>query len=251
MAGLLSSAVAIGSIERIKIFTVNESGVKESPPGGVEIECQFNPTTLKIEKSAEWGSDDAQKSSSGGKSKENPSSGQKNSPKLSFKGGKAARFSLDLLFDTSSEIGERRDVRKVYTNKLLQLTIAKMNGKKMEKPPPLVQVQWGSFTFWKTVVTKVNVTYLLFDSDGTPIRAKANVDFEQQDPGDDIVKGQNPTSRTEARKTRLVQLGDRLDLIAFEEYNHPGYWRYLAEVNNLGNPRDLHPGQILVVPPLE
>jgi hypothetical protein len=168
---------------------------------------------------------------------------------LGFNGGHSATFDLDLFFDTTNESSEsQRDVRK-YTNELLKLTMLRKDGQDILEPP-LVKFTWGRLELFQAVVTKVTITYVLFHANGLPARAKAKVEFKQQDDADDFVEHQNPTSRTEARKTRIVRHGDRLDLIAYQEYRNPGQWRYLAEVNNLQDPRDLRPGQILVVPPL-
>jgi nucleoid-associated protein YgaU len=98
------------------------------------------------------------------------------------------------------------------------------------------------------VVEEVEISYTLFASDGTPIRAKAQVTFKQSDFMDDILPAQNPTSRTDARKTRIVNSQHRLDLIAYEEYNDSRYWRVLAEANHLDNPFTLQDGQVLIIP---
>jgi nucleoid-associated protein YgaU len=82
------------------------------------------------------------------------------------------------------------------------------------------------------------------------VRAQATVDFIQQDDSDDFADSTNPTTRTEARKTRVVQQGDRLDLIAYQEYGAVAHWRHLAEANGLHDPSGLRPGQVLVIPPL-
>lgn len=63
-------------------------------------------------------------------------------------------------------------------------------------------------------------------------------------------KRQNPTSYTEPRKTWVVREGERLDWIAYQEYGDPGYWRHIAEANNLANPFDLQPGLVLQLTPL-
>ncbi len=83
---------------------------------------------------------------------------------------------------------------------------------------------------------------------GLPVRARAQVNFRQAFDGDTLREGQNPTSRTDRRKTRLVQQGERLDYIAFQEYGDAGRWRDIAEANHLDNPLDLRAGQILVIP---
>jgi nucleoid-associated protein YgaU len=201
------------------------------------IECQFNPSELTITKETEWS---VQGDSEGG----NAMPGR-NAPELEFGGGKPAQFSLDLWFDTA-EAGV--DVR-LYTNKLLKLTLCRdSNGKKL--PPPRVRFQWGKIVMFRAVITKVEISFVMFLADGTPVRARTKVDFIQLDPLDDRQGSTNPTSRTIPKKTRQVEMGERLDLIAYQEYGHSQHWRYLAEVNKIEDPKDLFPGQILVIPPL-
>lgn len=219
-------------IEPAIIETVDEdTGL---PDNKVKLECQFNPTDLKIVKEVEWEGDNIN---------------GRNAPDLDFSGGKAATFELNLLFDTTREsMATQRDVRK-YTNQLLKLTMLRKKGGQV-LPPPLVRFKWGRLELFLAVVTKVTITYVLFHANGLPARAKAEVEFKQQDDTDDVEAYQNPTSRTEARKTRVVRHGERLDTIAYQEYRHTAYWRYLAEANHLLDPLDLRPGQILVIPPL-
>ncbi|HOU12872.1 MAG TPA: hypothetical protein PKZ84_07120 [Anaerolineae bacterium] len=222
------------SQEKAKIVTVdekgNELGLLDSRK--VELEFQFNPDSIKVVKSVAWKGENV---------------ARRNAPDLKFGGGASATFDLTLVFDTSSNI-EYRDVR-MYTNQLLKLVM--MSGAVDErKPPPQVKFQWGKLALFLAVVEKVTIEYTLFDPDGTPIRAHATVELKQQDARDDYAGSTNPTTRTESRKTRVVQVGDRLDVIAYQEYGSAAHWRHLAAANGLYDPRDLHPGQILVLPPL-
>ena len=206
------------------------------PPGitGV-IKCQFNPSTLKISKALDW-------------------SGEKspnfNSPFLKYAGGDSATYNLSLFFDSYST-EPPKDVRE-YTNQLLALSLRGAGYSMFLVPyamPPFVKLIWGKITLFEAVVTQVDISYTLFAPDGTPIRAKADVEFKQNEIlGDDIIPAQNPTSRTDGRKTRIVHSAQRLDQIAFEEYGDSRYWRVLAEANRLDNPFQLLDGQILVIP---
>ena len=217
--------------QRAKITTVGVSWWKKEY---VELEFQFNPKELKITKELSW---EWKKSLVP----------ERNAPELKFGGGQPAKFDLTLVFDTSQNV-TYRDVR-MYTNKLLKLVM--MYGTVEDRyAPPQVEFQWGALTLFLAVVEKVVITYTLFDPDGTPVRAEAKVDFIQQDPTDDGEGPTNPTTRTEARKTRIVQEGDRLYLIAYQEYGAVAHWRHLAEANGLRDPRDLKAGQILILPPL-
>ncbi|HEY9076330.1 MAG TPA: hypothetical protein VIO61_07290 [Anaerolineaceae bacterium] len=227
---------------------LRSSGVVAEPPtltkaeiqvvdDSTTIECQFNPSELTITKEAEW-------SAKGGEEGSSVLPGR-NAPELDFGGGKPAEFSLDLFFDTTKD---GVDVR-LYTNKLLKLTLMReSNGKKI--PPPKVRFHWGAILLFKAVITRVEISFLLFHPDGKPLRARAKVNFLQFDLGDDESSPTNPTTRTEPRKTHIIQDGERLDLIAYQEYGHPAHWRFLADANHLLDPKDLHAGQVLIIPPL-
>jgi len=205
------------------------------PPMFGELECQFNPASLSITKGAIWAG---------------PESENFNSPFLKFGGGQSATYNLDLTFDSYST-DPPKDVRE-YTNKLLQLTMRGAGYSNALAPhswPPFVTFVWGKITLFTAVVTNVVITYTLFAQDGTPIRAKAVVSLKQNElVGDDIIPAQNPTSRTDPRKTRYAMAGQRLDLIAFEEYGDSRYWRLLAEANGMDDPFSLVDGQLLVIP---
>ena len=203
---------------------------------GGTIECQFNPSELNITKKVKWSG------------KELP---QFNSPKLTFDGGSAATYSLTLYFDTYSH-DDLVDVRD-YTNKLLALTMRDAGYSMYKIPkamPPVVNFVWGNISLFMAVVDTVKLKYTMFAPDGTPLRAVANVTFIQQQEliGDDLIPWQNPSSRTEPRKTRLVHSMQRLDQIAYEEYGDPGLWRRIAEANNIDNPFRLDDGQIIIIP---
>jgi len=209
------------------------------PPFGGAIECQFNPSSLEITKENKW------------EGEKNPNW---NSPFLRFAGGEAAAYSLSLFFDSYSETPPK-DVRD-YTNQLLQLTLRGAGYSIFKVPyasPPFVKFVWGNISLFTAIVSKVKVNFTLFTPDGTPIRAKADVEFIQNDIllSDDLIPMQNPSSRTDARKTRIVNSGERLDLIAYEEYRDARHWRTLAEANGLDDPFRLTDGQILVIPPIE
>jgi hypothetical protein len=199
------------------------------------IPCQFNPEELSINRSVSWASIHTP---------------FLNSPLMQFKGSSPTTCQMNLIFDTA-EAGE--DVR-AYTNALIKLTLkGSGNAQKTDVflGPPVVSFEWGKFQLFKAVITSLSISYTLFLSDGTPVRARANITFTQNDHEDDPLPPQNPTSRTEPRKTRIIQSGERLDMIAYQEYGHPRHWRKLAEANDIDHIDALRPGQMIVIPPLD
>lgn len=109
--------------------------------------------------------------------------------------------------------------------------------------PPICKFVWGNFSF-VAIMDSVNVEYMMFRPDGTPIRAKAKIKMTQIEE-ESFYPPQNPTSRSAPRKVWIVQEGQRLDWIAYQEYGSSAMWRYIAEINKLDNPMQLRPGQIL------
>ena len=209
------------------------------PPNMGTIECQFNPQNLVITKTNTWLATPMPNF---------------NSPSLKFTGGQPATYKLDLFFDSYAPCPGKDpiDVRE-YTNKLLKLTLRGAGIAMYKLPyadPPSVKFIWGKITLFSAVVTSVNISFILFAPDGTPIRAKAAVEFQQNEFlfGDDVLPALNPTSRTDARKTRIVNSQQRLDQIAFEEYGDSRYWRVLAEANGIDDPFMLQDGQYLAIP---
>jgi LysM repeat protein len=109
--------------------------------------------------------------------------------------------------------------------------------------PPKCKFMWGSFSFL-SIVQSVNVTFTMFLPNGRPVRAQAKVKMKQIEE-QAMYEPQNPTTRSAPRKVWTVKAGQTLDWIAYQEYGDPSLWRYLARINNLDDPRDLHPGQVL------
>jgi hypothetical protein len=200
-------------------------------------ECQFNPKEFSISKSVAWATDGASK---------------KDVPHWSFGGGNPATLNVpELFFDTTST-GD--DVRTKYTNFLLDLLKIDKNktddnGNLLGEPPDC-RFAWGTFLAFVAVVERVDLTYTFFLSDGTPVRAKAKLSLKQK-KDEQEQSGQNPTTRSRARKTWVVREGETLDWIAYKEYGNPACWRHIAESNDLDNPRQLRAGQILRLLPLD
>lgn len=109
--------------------------------------------------------------------------------------------------------------------------------------PPKCKFVWGNFAF-VAITESADVTFTMFLPNGTPVRAKAKLKMKQVEE-QSLYPPQNPTTRSVARKLWVVREGETLDWIAYQEYRDPSLWRHLAEINNLDNPRDLRPGQVL------
>jgi hypothetical protein len=122
----------------------------------------------------------------------------------------------------------------------------KKDPKDNKSEPPTCRFQWGKFMSFTTVIKDLKQKFTMFKRDGTPLRAELTITLQQVA---DKPAGQNPTSRSEARKIWIVEEGQRLDWIAYQEYHDSDQWRYIAETNHLDSP-EVYPGQVLKLIPL-
>ena len=211
--------------------TFKKARIVDANDPSKSVECHFNPATFQVTQTVAW--------------KEHTTIGR-DAPELSFAGGQGGDLNVELLFDTTAT---GADVRQAYR---LLLDLAKIdqtrkNTKTGKGEPRLCRFEWGNFLSFDAVITNITQTFTLFNSDGTPLRAKVGVRFKQVDQP---VRGQNPTSRSQARKSRVVHEGETLDWIAFQEYGDSACWHHIAETNDLADPMHLVPGQVLKLVPL-
>jgi nucleoid-associated protein YgaU len=215
------------TLQKAEIYRVDNTNEK--------VTCQFNPKDFTITRSIKW--------------RKKPVEGQ-NTPVWEFGGGEAQELTIDLWFDTTDiDPAQDADVRRKYEKllKMAEIDEASTNTSTGKGEPPKCTFQWGSYLSFEGVIQKISQNFTMFRQDGTPVRAKVGVTFVEtaRPPA-----GQNPTTRTESRRIWIVQEGQTLDWIAYEEYGSPAHWRHIAESNNLMDPLHLHPGQVLKLVPL-
>lgn len=115
--------------------------------------------------------------------------------------------------------------------------------------PPVVEFSWSGARF-QGVITSFTEKFTMFDETGHIVRARVQLTLKSWNNPDQLFRETNPMS-PDRTKTRVVRAGDRLDVIAAEEYGDPARWRVLAAANGIARPRILTPGTLLVVPPLD
>lgn len=225
-----------GGLEKLEIIPLKENITKDKPKWSLDtsnkVTCQFNPESLSQSKSNKW----AFRTDIGD-----------SVPESTFSGGNSGSMTLELLFDTT-DTGD--DVRRAY-HKLIKIAMVKPSENKDTKGEPRqVIVQWGKFISYVAVIESITQNFTLFLPNGTPLRANVSVSLrEVYDEGK--LPPQNPTSRSDVRRTWVVEKGQRLEWISYQVYGDAGAWRHIAESNGLLNPAVLRPGQILKIVPIE
>jgi len=206
--------------------------------GQDELTCWFNPSDYTVSKVNRW-SDGRQLS--------------EEFPQREFVGGDPRELSLTLLFDAADT--DHDDVAEVTDQLFTMLEVQPEveSGKKTARPPT-VTFSWGQVSSFTAVATQLRVRYTLFDVDGTPLRAVADISLTQVEKVVGAGGGarQNPTTSGIAGvRMHRIREGDSLQSIATSMYGDPTRWRAIAEANGIDDPLALPRGSVLTVPRAE
>ena len=166
---------------------------------------------------------------------------------------------MQLLFDgTDSESLHVGDVTaRLFKAMEVSAALGSGHGRNSGRPP-MITFNWGTTVTFKAVADSLSVQYTLFDSDGTPLRAQAQVSLIQAERAMDkssqhgAAHAQNPTTRADTGLgSHTVRDGDSLASIAWQHYRNPTRWRPIAEANGIDDPLRLKRGAVLSIPRVE
>ena len=118
-----------------------------------------------------------------------------------------------------------------------------------EHRPNYLIITWGALLF-KGVLTEMDLTFKLFKSDGTPLRAKALAKFKGFIEDNLRVALENNSS-PDLTHVRMVNEGDTLPLMTYRIYGDSKYYLEVARANKITNFRKLTVGQKIFFPPIK
>lgn len=165
-------------------------------------------------------------------------------PLLQFVHGNMRTLEMELFFDTyDTPEASKQDVRSL-TNKITGLLAINPDL----HAPPVLQIAWSSLQF-RGVLARASQKFIMFADDGTPVRARVNVTFNEFI---DAEREAREISRQTAdfSKVYVVSQGETLSGIAARVYESPLLWRPIAVANGIDDPRSVETGQSLLIPAL-
>jgi nucleoid-associated protein YgaU len=99
------------------------------------------------------------------------------------------------------------------------------------------------------VLKSAEVTYVMFEPDGHPLRAKVKATFSENIE-DTLRVAEERKSSPDLTHVHTVKAGEHLSLLAHRYYGDPSRYFQVAQYNGLTNYRRLVPGQRLEFPPI-
>ena len=165
-------------------------------------------------------------------------------PLVQYVNGNLRTLEMELFFDTwDTPSLPKADVRD-ETGKVLHL----MDIDSDLHAPPLLIVSWSSLQF-RCVLARASQKFIMFADDGTPVRARLTVTFDEViDPEQEAKKVNRQTA--DYSKVHIVNQGENLSMLAASLYHNPQLWRPIAIANGLDDPHTLFTGQSLRIPSL-
>lgn len=172
-------------------------------------------------------------------------------PIVQFVHGNQQTLEMELFLDSyeSHRSGSRtlntagEDVRK-----LARRVTDLMNIDRTTHAPPVLLFTWASLSF-SCVLTRATQRFIMFQPDGTPVRARLTVTFSQYSNAE-LEPKEIKRETADYTKVHVVKQGDTLATIAHACYGNARLWRPLALRNRIDDPRRLEVGASIAVPHL-
>jgi LysM repeat protein len=158
---------------------------------------------------------------------------------------KPQEYTFELLFDGTGTAIARVDVGAAIDE---FLTVAGKHDGEIHRPMYL-KLSWGPLIS-KCVLKAADITYTLFNPDGTPLRARVRAAFSEN-VEDTLRVAEERRSSPDLSHMHVVKAGEHLSLLADQYYGDAARYLQVAQYNRLTNFRALVPGQRLVFPPIE
>jgi hypothetical protein len=178
------------------------------------------------------------------------------SPILQFVRGQNEKLTLDLFFDTTAgnsgeELAGQLGVGAQDVTTLTRPFYQLVKIQPTTHAPPRIQFTWSKELKFKAIVESVQQKFTLFNPDGIPLRATLTMSFREYKTLEDQI-AELKFGSSDHTKRHVVEVGDTLSRIAAAEYRDARAWRPIADANpGLARVRQLTPGMVLVIPPLD
>ncbi|MFN8303912.1 MAG: hypothetical protein U0U46_15600 [Saprospiraceae bacterium] len=170
---------------------------------------------------------------------------------LRYKSTAPKELRLEFVFDGTETVENYGQAGKSVHDQIHEFLQTVYNIDGNIHRPRFLEVHWGKFVF-PCLLTNLDINYTLFDEDGNPLRAKLNATFMNYRTREESGRLRRNSS-PDLTHRRLIQPGDRLDLMAYRIYNDPKYVLQVADANEMTSIRNIQPlvGQEIQFPPID
>jgi hypothetical protein len=156
-----------------------------------------------------------------------------------FKSAEPEQLKLDFVLDGTGTVYGYAGSEESVPKQLQKLKQTVYNIKGPIHQPRYVKLVWTDFTF-DCKLSEMTVTFVLFDPEGTPLRAKVSATFIRYKETERRVREEGKSS-PDLTHARNVTEADSLPLLTHEIYGKPDYYLEVARANGLTSCRRIPP----------
>lgn len=228
-----------GKLEKMLILGFNDSkeaengGIAEARKNNAYFEALINPESYTHEYKLKYAEGGQGQGTSG--------------EELKYEKTEPEEMTFEFLFDNTGIIDGKP--RESIAGDLKKFKALLIEFKGEAHQPNIIKLVWGENAVFKGRVLELSITYKLFSSDGSPIRAVAKVKFKSTVEEQKRAAKENKSSPDLSHRRR-VKAGDTLPLLCHQIYGDARHYLAVAEANNLSHFRQLPPGLEIVFPPI-
>jgi|SRR5690606_23223379 len=220
-----------GKFEKVKIYAYNHVDFADSHQVGEPFKALINPESYVLDYKVEFNDQQA-----AGTTATAPAFNVKRPDEMQF----------EFLFDSSGILTPFP--KKTIYDDLEAFKKLLLEYDSSSHEPKHFKLVWGKFIF-KGRCTSLTITYKLFNTDGTPLRAMCRVGFKGAVEEELRVAIENPQS-PDLTHVYIVEEGDHLPGMCYKVYGNSKYYLHVAQANDLLNFRNLKVGTRLKFPPI-
>lgn len=218
------------SLEPLKITGYTDEEF-QTAMDGKPYSVMINPDSLKWNRRVEYNEQQTPDTSS-------PSQKYKNTP--------SDTLGFDIVIDCTGVVDPKRTDMAAEISALEKIVFT-YNGKIHR--PNYVKIQWGQNLTFKGVLVSFDTSYTFFKPDGSPLRAKISLSFNQYiSPG--TVKKLDQQESPDVTHLVTVVEGMTLPQLCQNVWKDDSYYVQVARYNDLNKFRDLAGIDKLIFPPL-
>ena len=206
---------------------LKDASSKVIPPYSLMI----NPESIKMTRSIDYNTQQVPNTSA---------------PSQKFKSSPSSGISFDVVIDCTGIVDKDRTNMAIEVKKL-ETIIYTYNGKIHR--PNFVKLQWGQSLTFNCVLTSFDIQYTLFKPNGSPLRAKISMSFEQYISPSTVEKKDKKQSPDVSHIVTVVK-GLSLPQLCKEVWDNDLYYIKVAKYNDLNKFRHLKGGEKLIFPPI-
>ncbi len=207
---------------------------------GADFVATINPSTVRFGTQIDYGTDEDGSDKPPGTAH----------PHLRYMGHEPENLSFKLILDGTGVIPDTMAKGESVNKQIENFKGVVYDYDGSEHTPNSLLITWGETFVFACRLKSLDISYTMFDTDGSALRAELSVSFLGTTKPEEAQARMNNSS-PDLSHVRTVRAGDTLPLMCRRIYGDSQHYWEVAKANGLVNFRNLQPGTEILFPPIK